>query len=279
MTFILALVWGRGVLLTSDSRSSYGFLAERERKLYPIVFFVKGKEYDLAILAGSGDTALLKQSYEKIEEIFRTWFEKKLRNPSEKELEKLVETIENYLIKRFSELRSLGIQPQVTLILASVTQEGIPKLYEFDSRGIAQPLHLNPGYALIGSGTLTGGLLLLKLLNYSPQFEGDRGLFSSFLIDVVSEVDTSVSPFLGDSIYIRWEEKEKRVVAGALSADEIKKFKWKSRWRKKLIETIWLVAEKLGEKKLTKVLKNLAKKTKDKALNEKIREMEEIMED
>ncbi len=278
MTFVVALVWGRGVLVTSDSRASTGYLAREERKIHPIIFYVGKEEFDIGMICGSGDVALIKQCYQKIEEIFKEWFFSlnKPRNPNEKEFEMLVGKIESYLIDRFNFLRANGITPEITLILASVTLEGKPKLYRFDSRGIAEPLHENPGYVLIGSGTLTGGLLLLKLLNYSPFYKGDRGLLSSFLIDVVSEVDTTVSPFLGESIYIRYNEEEKKVVMGALTAQAIKELKWKNKWRRKLIETLWLLADQLGEEKLVEALERIGKGIKDKEIKEKIEELKKI---
>jgi 20S proteasome alpha/beta subunit len=277
MTFILAFVWGRGVLITADSRSSVEYLIKEERKIYPITFYYKNEEFDLAVITGSGDAPLLKQTFEEIKKIFEKWFSKKHKNPNEEELIEIVKNIESYLVKKFNYLRETGITPELTLLLASVTRDGKPKLYKFDSRGLAEPLHENPGFALIGSGMVTGGLLLLKLLNYSMSFEGDRGLLSSFMIDVISEVDATVSPFLGDSVYIRWDEKKKKVVAGALKEEAIKEYKQKIKWRRKLIEVIWLIAERLGEKRLTEILYRISKN--DESIKKKIDDMKKIIEE
>ena len=81
---------------------------------------------------------------------------------------------------RYRELKGLGIEPDVRLLLASVSQDAKPLLYVFDDRGIAGPVHENPGYALLGKGVITGGLLLLRLLDYRPReaWEWDLGLLS-----------------------------------------------------------------------------------------------------
>jgi hypothetical protein len=277
MTFIIALRWGNGILVTADTRvSSFVGIMREERKVFPIVFYKNGEEYDLALVAGSGDAAIIKQNMENIQKIFGTWFTslQKPRNPKEDEIEEIVEEIENYLINRYSQLEKVGIKPETNMLLATVTQEGNPKLYRFDDRGLCEPLHDNPGYALIGSGTLTGGLLLLKLFDYDPiKFVGDRGLFSSFLIDCVSEVDTSVSPFTGDSFYIRWDENKKKVVMGPLSPEWIKEFKEKSALRKRLIPLFWFILDKLGEEKIIDSWKELVKQIKDEKIRNTIKEM------
>jgi len=277
MTFIIALRWGNGILVTADTRvsSMIGIMRE-EKKIFPIGFYINGEEYDLALLAGSGDATIIKQNMENIQKIFENWFIslQKPRSPKEDEMEKIVHEIENYLINRYSELKNAGIEVDTTMLLASVTQEGNPKLYKFDDRGLCEPLHDNPGYALIGSGTLTGGLLLLKLFDYDPiKFIGDRGLFSSFLIDCVSEVDTSVSPFTGDSYYIRWDEDKKRVLAGSLYPEMIKEFKEKSALRKRLIPLFWFMLDSLGEEKIIESWKELVRQIKDENIRNTIKEM------
>jgi len=53
-TLVLALVWGRGVLVTADSRASTGILFHEEKKIQPVYFIHEGEEYDLAVIGGSG---------------------------------------------------------------------------------------------------------------------------------------------------------------------------------------------------------------------------------
>ncbi len=264
MTLVVALVWGHGVLVTSDSRASGGFVFHEERKIKPI-YFTYGKELYLAVVGGSGDAALVKQGFSVVELAFKSWFEgigsREGRNPYSAEVEDIVSSIESKLILRYRNLREVGLDPEVNLLLATVTQEGEPKLYVFDNRGLAQPMHENPGYALLGKGALTGGLLLLRLLDYRPKetWEWNLGLLSAFIIDVVSEVDPSVSPFLGESYLIRYEEESKRVVIGPLKTEAYKEYKESIRKRKELIKQLWNAAEKHGEKAIEEKLKEVLK--------------------
>ena len=262
---MIALVWGRGVLVSADSRASTGFVYHEERKVYPIYIVHDDEEFDLAIVAGAGDAALVKQGFHMIGRVFKEWFFhvglKEGRNPRVSEVEEIVGEIERRLIQRYCELRNVGIEPSTQLLLAIVTQEGKPLLYVFDSRGIAEPVHDNPGYALLGSGTVTGGLLLLRLLDYRPgeAWKWDLGLLSAFIIDMVSEVDPSVSPFLGESYYIRYDEEEGKVVVGPLKIEAYKEYKKQVRKRRELIKHLWNMAEKLGEKSEDIIIETLNK--------------------
>jgi len=60
-------------------------------------------------------------------------------------------------MNRFQDLRNRGLDPSFQLIIGSVDLDGRASLYQFDSRGLAEPLHDDPGYAIIGSGLVTGG--------------------------------------------------------------------------------------------------------------------------
>lgn len=70
-------------------------------------------------------------------------------------------------MKRFSEIRSYGLKPSFQMVIGNVDLNGKASLYSFDDNGLAEPVHDNPGYAIIESGFITGGLLLLRLLGYS----------------------------------------------------------------------------------------------------------------
>ena len=58
----------------------------------------------------------------------------------------------------------------------------------------------------------------------------DLGILTSFIIDLVSEVDTSVEPFLGESWLMRIENG--KILLGPLKEETYKKFKEKIKVRK-----------------------------------------------
>ena len=60
--------------------------------------------------------------------------------------------------------------------------------------------------------------------------EMDLGILTSFIIDLVSEVDTSVGPFLGESWLMRI--KNGKILLGPLKEEAYKKFKEKIKVRK-----------------------------------------------
>ncbi|RLG80949.1 MAG: hypothetical protein DRO09_02505 [Thermoprotei archaeon] len=264
MTLVIALVWGQGVLVSADSRASSGLVFHEERKIKPIFFLKGGKELGLGIAGGAGDAVLVKQGFRVIELAFKSWFEKvgsrEGRNPFADEVGDIVTGIESRLIARYRELRGVGIEPNASLLLASVTQDGKPRLYVFDDRGLAEPVHDNPGYALLGKGVITGGLLLLRLLDYrsGEAWEWDLGLLSAFIIDMVSEIDPTVSPFLGESYFIRYDEEE-GVVLGPLKEEAYKEYKELVRKRKNLFKLLWNAMEKYGEDTVERKLKELVK--------------------
>ena len=265
MTLVIALVWGDGVLVSSDSRASSGFVFHEEKKIKPIYFIIDEEEYDLAIAGGAGDATLVKQGFRIIEDTFREWFNsvgfKEKRNPYTEEVESIVSNIEQKLMRRYRELRDIGIEPSVSLLLATVSQERKPLLYVFDERGLAEPMHDNPGYALLGKGVVTGGLLLLRLLDYRPgeAWEWDLGLLSAFIIDMVSEIDPSVSPFLGESYFIRYEKEKDKIVLGPLKEEVYKEYKEKIKKRKTLIKLLWNTIENKGEDEVLRQLSSIIK--------------------
>ncbi|ACP55405.1 Ntn hydrolase family protein [Saccharolobus islandicus] len=172
MTFIIGLVWGNGILIASDSRSTSGVIATEERKLHLIFRVLNSTEYDLAVVGGSGSASLVKQSYSLIDSILGGFIEREQRLPNSAEFDKLVDEVQGTLVKRFYNLRSSGIEPDVSLILGAITAECEPRLYVFDSTGVYEPRHESPGYAMIGIGKDTDGYLLLNLLGFSKEKAG-----------------------------------------------------------------------------------------------------------
>jgi len=188
--------------------------------VYPIVLEVNGNYVPLAIAGGAGDVSVVKQSYRICERVLRDLAVKEWgkKTPSFDQFEKAVGQIESILISRFRKLREHGLESNFSMVLASVDQNGKASMYLFDERGLAEPVHDNPGFAVIGTGFFTGGNLLLRLLGYTPEesHELDIGALSTFLIDVISEIDPAVGPFVGESYFMRVENGE---VSKALTQD------------------------------------------------------------
>ena len=261
MTLVLALKWYFGgseaVVMASDSKVSLGPLSYDVRKIYPI--FYGSDQVPLAIAGGAGDASLVKQAYRSSEKILielaRNRWEG--RTPTFEEFEEAIEQIEAHLIQRFRSLREVGLDVNFSMVLGSVDEEGRASIYLFDGRGLAEPVHNNPGFAVIGSGFFTGGNLLLKLLGYDPDRSGemDLGMLTAFIIDSVSEVDSTVGPFLRESWLMRVEEG--KVLLGELKEQAYREYKERVRRRKELIKEFWRACDLLGEEKVKEMLEEI----------------------
>lgn len=261
MTLLLALKWvleeGESVVVASDSRATVGPVSYEVRKVYPIVLSVAGGSVPLAIAGGAGDASLVKQGYRVCERILtdmatREW---EGRTPTFEQFEEAVRRVESALVSRFRELREQGLSFSFSMVLASVDAGGRASLYLFDERGLAEPVHDNPGFAVIGTGFFTGGNLLLRLLGYRPEEIMNMGALSTFVIDVVSEIDPAVGPFLGESYWMRVEDG--RVVLGSLREEAVREYKEKARMRKELIRRIWRLFDVVGERKILRMVERL----------------------
>lgn len=263
MTLVLVLKWvlgGReGVVISSDSRATVGPVSYETRKVHPILLRISEEYIPLAVAGGAGDATLIKQSYRLCEKILQDLAvaEWESKTPSFEQFEDAVRQIESTLISRFRGLREQGLEPDFSMVLASVDQNGKASIYQFDDRGLAEPIHDNPGFAVIGKGFFTGGNLLLKLLNYTPERSGelDLGALSAFIIDVISEIDPSVGPFIGESYYMRVEKGN--VVLGSLKEEALKEYKEKVKHRKEIIQHLWRLFDQVEERKIMKKLKEL----------------------
>ena len=131
------------------------------RKVYPIVL---EEDVPLAVAGGAGDADL-------------------------RAVEEAVGRIEEAIMGKVGELRARDVEPDFSMVLASVDVKGRASIYVFNERGLVEPVHDNPGFALLGRGLFTGGALLLNLPGYAAKesYALDLGLFSIFVIDVVSE--------------------------------------------------------------------------------------------
>jgi hypothetical protein len=265
MTLILALKWvtnhGEGVVVSSDSKATVGPVSYETKKVYPIGLPVNEETVPLAVAGGAGDASLIKQGYRICENILRGLATREWsgKTPSLGQFEEAVGQIESALIGRFRGLREQGLEIDFHMVLASVDQKGRASMYLFDGRGLAEPVHDNPGFAVIGTGFFTGGNLLLRLLDYSPEksYKFDLGALSAFIIDMVSEIDPAVGPFVGESYYMRVEGG--KVVLGPLKEEAVKEYKEKIKWRKELIRKIWEFLDDVGEHKIQEKIDELTK--------------------
>jgi hypothetical protein len=264
MTLVIALKWlweeGEGVVISSDSRATAGEIAYEVRKIYPIYVIHNGEEVDLGVAGGAGYSSLVKQGYGIAESVLKDYSRQVgFRNLTFEEFGKAVQDIEDKLIHRFSSLRREGIEPIFEMILASVDPKGKASIYMFDSKGLAEPVHDNPGFAIIGCGAVTGGVLLTRLLGYSMESssEYDLGMLSAFVIDIVSEVDPAVGPFLGESAFIRVDKGE--VTMGPLKEEALKEYKKRIKKRKELIMLMQKLCDikEIGEDGVEAKLKEL----------------------
>jgi hypothetical protein len=182
--------------------------------------------------------------------------------PTFEQFEEAVRRIEGAIMERVGELRARGVEPDFSMVLASVDVKGRASIYVFNERGLAEPVHENPGFALLGRGLFTGGALLLNLLGYAAEesYALDLGLLSTFVIDVVSEVDPSVGPFVGESWYMRVEEG--RVVLGPLKGEALREYKERTRKRRELLRRLWRLLDAVGEKRVEELLKNIEESLK-----------------
>ena len=265
MTLVLALKWilegKEGVVVSSDSKVTVGPVSYETRKVYPILLKVDGDYVPLAIAGGAGDASIIKQSYRICERVLtdlavREWGKK---TPSFDQFEEAVRQIESILISRLRELREQGLEPSFRMILANLDRNGKASIYLFDERGLAESVHDNPGFAVIGTGFFTGGNLLLRLLGYTPEesYMLDLGALSTFIIDVVSEIDPAVGSFIGETYYMRVKNGD--VLLGPLTEEAIKEYKEKTKQRKELIRRTWRLVDTVGEQKLLQKIEELEK--------------------
>jgi len=267
----MALKWlmgdGEALLMASDSRVSVGRLTYEVRKIHPVVLASGEEQVPLAIAGGAGDASLVKQGFRVSERVLleRAEGEWGSRTPSFEEFEEAVSEVESRLISRFRSLREAGIEPDFQMVLGSVDPSGRASLYLFDSRGLAEPVHDNPGFTVIGSGFFTGGMLLLKLLGYSPAASRgmDLGVLTAFVIDLVSEVDAAVGAFVGESWLMRAEDG--RVLLGPLKEEAYKEYKGKVGTRRELIKLVWAACDRLGEDKVYALVRELLAKESGRA--------------
>jgi len=263
LTLVLALKWlleeGEAVVMSSDSRAIFGPIAYEAKKIHPIFYSQDGKPVNLGIAGGAGDSSMLKYGYSLADTILKDRsIELGSRCLTQDEFGMAVREIESKLISRFSALRGEGIEPEFHMVLASVDPSGKASLYLFDNRGLAEPVHDDPGFAIVGKGSATGGMLLTRLLGYSPEISNqlDLGMLSAFVIDMVSEIDPEVGPFVGESLFMRIQEG--KVLIGPLKAEALRDYKDRVSKRRDLIRLFNRLCDQKGEEEIRRVLEDIA---------------------
>jgi len=257
MTLILAFKLSHGdrdaVLVMSDSKATAAFgIAYEVKKIHPIRF--KGNA--VGIVSGAGDSGLVKGGFKLADDILMRHAENAYPVTHDA-FAKASEEIQAALLTKFSQLRGHNLEPDFRMILCGLDLSGKASIYCYDSRGLSEPVHNNPGYAIIGSGFVTGGVLLLKLLGYTPDVGLDGlALMNTFVLDNVSEVDTAVGPFVGESYLMRLEHDKggRRIVLGALSDDALVDYKRKASSRRDLLRMVWRASDRLGEENVRQLL-------------------------
>jgi len=246
---------GEGIVITSDSRATtYGILATTEEKIAPILL---GDKVPLAVAAGSGDVAMIKDAISVAADILKG-MSRDLWNrqtaPTVGDFAKAVKAIEKKLVERFTYLRKMNIEVTMDMVLACVAREGKAALYVFDKRGLSTPFHDSPGFVCIGSGFVTGGNLLLRQF-YTGTLNVDEGAtLGAYIIDQVSKVDTGVGTFEGESYYFRIEQG--KPILGKLKTEAFHRYKTKITEREQLIRGVWEASYVIEPARLLKMIES-----------------------
>jgi hypothetical protein len=261
MTLVFAFRWlfedGDAILMVSDTRATTPFGIMFEAKKIHVVTL--GDDKYLGIVGGAGDPALVKWGFEVVDDVLK-------KHAGDDGLiffndaRSAVREMEEILMARLGRLRREGLDPSLQLILGSVDLDGRALLYQFDGRGLAEPVHEDPGYAIIGSGLVTGGILLLRMFGW--QQDMDLGLLTAFILDMVSEVDYSVGPFVGESYLMRLEKSGdgRSIALGPLKDEVLREYKEKIKARRELLQRIWRLCDTVGEEKILEGLAELERR-------------------
>ncbi len=124
MTLVIALKWlqneGEGVLLSSDSRATYGPIAYEVRKIHPIYYKHDDEEIDLAVVVGAGEPSVIKYGYSLAESVMKGRSEQfGLRCLSREEFGEAAREIESKLVSSimendFPDIIQEGASPYLT---------------------------------------------------------------------------------------------------------------------------------------------------------------------
>ena len=264
MTLIVAICIcdgeNQGILFSSDSQATMGPLTYRVHKVAPIC--EPNTDEPLAIAAGAGDAAMVKKAIDISKQILcetsnREW---ENRTPTFDQFKQTVSEIEIALIDKIQFYKSRCLNLDFAFLLGSVSPDGIASLYFLDERGLAQPVQSDPGFACIGSGFFLGGNLLLQQF-YSENMELDNAVdLTTYVINQVSMVDSSVGPFEGESWYFRLQDG-KPFIGGLIVGSRFFKNLWRDYdLRQKLLKYVWQESLVIDPKEFGRIIKKCVKK-------------------
>lgn len=252
----IALSNGECILITSDSKATSNTSATYQTKnLHTIMLHNK----PVAIATGAGDPPTVKWGLEVVQEtlLYYSQQEYPLRFTT---LRKAIEEIEAIYIRRFKEFKTLGMAPYFRMLMCTLDDDAKASIQLFDERGLAEPRHDNPGYAIIGSGPISGGILLLRLLGYANATS--IGILTTFIIDRLSEIDQTVGPFTGESYLMTIDETnqdKKEILLGYPNNEGLQQLKERSTKRKELIRKLWQLCDQPnGENTVEQALNSMA---------------------
>jgi 20S proteasome alpha/beta subunit len=199
-------VGGDALIIGSDSRETYGFVINPTRKIIPIRAKIGENIVDLCTVAGSGDSAILKNIFEIVE---KTFSDKCLndwsgRRPNYDQFSEAMHLVEQIVVNKLNYYRNSGLNVDISVIVEGVDSSGKASMWELDSRGVVQKIDDPPSFRCIGSGFILGGnLLVQQFLDPALMENINRGtLFVAYIIDQVSNVDPAVGPFDGEMLLI-----------------------------------------------------------------------------
>lgn len=261
MTLILALRValsnGECILVTSDSKATSEYnVAYQTRNVHTIMFYDK----PVAMAGYAGDPPIVKWGLEVAQDTLLYYAEREypLKFIT---LRKAIAEIEATYIRRFKDYRTLGITPNFRMLICTLDYDAKASIHLFDERGLGEPRHDNPGYAIVGSGQLSGGTVLLRLLGYING--ASIGILTAFIIDRLSEIDPTVGPFTGESYLMTMNESDqdkKEILIGYPNSEALLQLKERSTKRKELIRKLWQLCDRPnGENTVEQALDSITK--------------------
>jgi len=221
-----------------------GLLIYETKKIRSVILKTEHGGVPLALIGGAGNAAILKQSFEIIEEFLKKnalerW---NCDTPTAEQFKMAVRDLERIFTVQYKEFRDLGIVPDAQVLLSSVDVNGEVSIYLIWPNGLAEPIHDSPGFAIIGSGELTGGLLLLRLLLQSTIKDPNCiGILAAFIVNLVSEVNATVGSFTGDAYFMY--SSGNKVHISELTQRAAMEFLKISDIRKEILRMIWALCD------------------------------------